>query len=348
MATNESSQIVKAIKKALPAVVSISVSKNIHTFQPIPDSYGFGFMRSPRKRKVKMGGGSGFIIDPQGIILTNRHVVEDPQAEYIVVMQNGEKIAPKILAVDPINDIALLKIDPKKLKKKAKLPVIKFAESCKLYLGNPVVAIGNSLGIFNNTVSTGIVSGLSREIKAQSDFSHEKTKLRGLIQTDAAINTGNSGGPLINLDGQAIGINAAMVFGAENIGFALPIKNAKKDLIELKKYGRIRLPFLGLRYLPIDNMLKEEFNLPVGFGALVISEPTIKNGIMQAVVPNSPAHKAGIKEADIILEIQDKKVSAKTSINDILGKCKIGDTLPFKVLRKGKQKNLKVIIGEKK
>lgn len=138
-----------------------------------------------------------------------------------------------------------------------------------------------------------------------------------------------------------------MVFGAENIGFALPINNAKKTLAELKKYGRVRLPFLGIRYLPITEALKSEFNLPVSIGALVLAEPTPPYGVKQAVVPGSPAHKAGLKEADIILELKNKKISAELSINDVLQECQIGQALPLKILRKGKEKSLKIILGEK-
>jgi len=197
-------------------------------------------------------------------------------------------------------------------------------------------------------VSCGVVSGLSREIKAQSEITQQKTRLRGLIQTDAAINPGNSGGPLIDIEGKAIGINAAMVFGAENIGFALPINNAKKDLQDLKKYGRIREPFLGIRYILITKELKEKFNLPVDFGALVIPEPDLEKGIHQAVIPGSPASQAGVKEADIILEIENKKITPSQTIGDILQEFQIGQPLLLKILRKGREKTLKIILGEKK
>ena len=323
-------------------MVSITMTKRIQMFSPVPDPFGLGYLPARRQKKVKLGGGSGFIIAKHGIILTNRHVLEDPLAEYMIVLQNGQKFKPEILACDPIHDIAVLKI------KKTDLPTIKLGDSTKIELGEEVIAIGNALGLFKNTVSTGVVSGLSREIKAQSDISQQKTKLRGLIQTDAAINPGNSGGPLIDLEGKAIGINAAMVFGAENIGFALPIINAKKDLEELKKYGRIRLPFLGVRYLTITKQLKEEFNLPVDFGALVIAEPGIPHGIRQAVVPGSPAQKAGLRESDIILELKSKKVCAELSIGDILGECQIGQKLPLKIMRSGRQKTLNLTLGEKK
>jgi len=344
----EDTPIIRAVKKVLPAVVSITISKYVDFFEspfgPLfgQDFFAPSFFGTPRRKKVKVGGGSGFIATHGGIILTNRHVIEDPQAEYIVVLQNGEKYTPEILARDPINDVSVLKI------KKTGLPVIELGDSSELELGQQVIAIGNALGLFQNTVSTGVVSGLSREIKAQSGLTQERTRLRGLIQTDAAINPGNSGGPLININGEAIGINAAMVFGAENIGFALPINNAKKDLEEVKKYGRVREPFLGVRYIPITRKLKEKFNLPIDFGVLIISEPGAQLGVGEAVVPGSPAEKAGLRESDIILEIGNKKITLKQTVADILQKFEIGDEIDLKILRENKERIIKLILAEKK
>ncbi len=357
---SQSSPIVRAVKKVLPAVISITMSRYLDFSESPSGIFGLGEpWGRPQRKKVKLGGGSGFIIDSSGIILTNRHVMEDPRAEYIVVLPSGEKLKPEILAKDPLNDVAILKIDASarssteahsksSAQGKSGLPIVELGDSAHLELGQEVVAIGNALGLFQNTVSTGVVSGLSREIKAQSDITQERTRLRGLIQTDAAINPGNSGGPLIDIEGKVIGINAAMVFGAENIGFALPINNAKKDLQDLKRYGRIRQPFLGVRYLPITEELKKEFNLPIDFGALVISEPDISRGIETAVVPGSPAARAGIREADIILEIGNKKITLEEPLEDTLQKFKIGQILFLKIFRHGRLKTLKLILGEKK
>jgi len=340
------SPVVKAVRKTLPAVVSIVMEKNLGALVSPFNPFGEGYTEQQKKKPMQLGGGSGFIIQKNGIILTNRHVVEDRTANYVVVMQNDRKLKPEVLARDPVHDIAILKVNPGESLEKT-LPVIEMGDSTKIELGEDVIAIGNALGLFRNTVSTGVVSGLSREIQAQSDLSKEKTKLRGLIQTDAAINPGNSGGPLINLDAEVIGINAAMVFGAENIGFALPINNAIRALDELKEYGRIRLPYLGLRYLSIDEMLQEQFGLPVAKGALVMTEPTIPQGFRQAVVPNSPAARAGIKEADIVLAVDSHEVTQKQTINDILSNCKVGQKMNLHILRGGKKKILKLTLGEK-
>lgn len=350
----KNSLIPQIVKKILPAVVTITVSKMLPVFEspfgapkaggsPLggPSPLGFEqFFMIPRgKKKIKIGGGSGFIVDFSGIILTNRHVVADPKAEYVVVLDEGKKCPAEVLARDPINDIAVIKI------KEKNLPVAELGDSSKLELGQTVIAVGDSLGIFRNTVTVGVISGLSREIKAGDVMTKKVTKLRGLIQTDAAINPGNSGGPLIDIEGKVIGINAAMVFFAENIGFALPINNAKKDLADLKKYGKIRQPFLGVRYILLNKELQERFNLPIDKGALVVSEPVPEG---EAVVPGGPADTAGLREGDVILEIQENKVSEKNPLEAILEKRKVGETINLKALRKGREIIFKVALTERK
>ncbi len=221
---------IKAIKKALPAVVGILVSKN---FEKLKEELGSDFIQGislynyleksgliDEKGMVKVSGCSGFFVSKDGYILTNRHVVEDDESEYAVLWQN-KNFPCKILVKDKVTDIAVLKVEGRNF------PYLKLGNSSKLQLGQTVVAIGNALGEFQNTVSRGIISGLSRNLKTY--LTEETQDFYGLIQTDAAINPGNSGGPLINLKGEAIGINTAVVLGVENIGFAIPINQAKKD-----------------------------------------------------------------------------------------------------------------------
>ncbi len=344
---SKNSSIPKMVKRVLPAVVSIAVSKMLPVFEaPFggptdPLDLNTPLMIPKGKKKINVGGGSGFIVDSTGIVLTNRHVVNDPGAEYVVVVNEEEKYPAQVLARDPIHDVAILKIDKKDL------PVIELGDSSKLELGQTAIAIGNALGTFRNTVSVGVVSGLSREISAGDTTTQKVTKLRGLIQTDAAINPGNSGGPLIDVHGKVIGINTAMVFFAENIGFALPINNAKKDLTDLKQFGRLRLPFLGIRYVPLDKELQEKFKLPIDKGALIISEKT-PEGSTGAVILGSGAHQAGIKEGDVILEVQNIKIDTKNPLEDILQKCKIGESLDIKIFRNGKELAFKVRLDERK
>lgn len=343
----EKSPIINVVKKASPAVVSVVVTKLFHKLRKdLPfDMFGpfgmqFPFLQKIRPdKKIKIGGGSGFIVSSDGMLLTNRHVVIDPEAEYTIVTTDDKKYEAKVLARDSIYDIAILKIKSKK-----KFPTIKLGDSSKLQLGQTAIAIGNALGEFQNTVSTGVVSGLSRYITAQDVMAHHAQRLRGLIQTDTAINPGNSGGPLLDIDGKAIGISAAMVFGAENIGFALPINHAKKDLADLKKYGKVRHPSLGIRHILLNADLKEMHKLPFDFGAMIIPEPLPGD---TGVIKGSPAAKAGLKEKDILLECDGKKISTDNSLEEIIEKHKVGDVLKFKVYSGGKTKTLKVTLGSR-
>jgi serine protease Do len=356
-------QVVHTIKKTLPAVVSIVIAKHLEDLEKeippelypfLPSGPGGRHLQIPdalvdAHGMVQIGGGSGFIVEPSGVVLTNKHVIADPKAEYTVVLANGEKYPATVLSRDPVNDVAIIKILPVAagaggVAKKITLPTIALGNATTLELGVEVIAIGNALGLFKNTVSLGIVSGLSRSIAAQEEPNAPPQELRGLIQTDAAINPGNSGGPLVTLDGKAIGINTAIVFGAQNIGFAIPINAAERDLADIKKYGHIRKPLLGVRYLIVDENLQGKMNLPVSYGALIVRESPQDHG----VVPESPAAKAGLKEMDIILECNAMKVDRDHSIQDFLEKLEVGSTINLLVLRGDKKLNVKVILAERK
>jgi len=334
----------------MPSVVSIVISKSLKDIEKELPEEMMPFMpfSSPEihipeekidsRGMVQIGGGSGFIVSPNGIILTNKHVISEKDAEYMVITDDGKKYPAEVLARDPIYDVAILKINA------SDLPAVKFGDSSKLELGDDLLAIGNTLGIFKNTVSRGIISGLSRSISAKPDPKEPAQELRGLIQTDAAINPGNSGGPLVNLDGEVIGINAAIVFGAQNVGFAIPINSAKRDLEDVKKYGRVRRPLLGLRYVNIDENLQQKLNLPVDYGALVFS----RGHHHEAVIANTPASVAGLKEKDIILECNKIKLTIDKTIQDFLEELNVGDLLKMKVLRNGKILDLEAALAERK
>jgi S1-C subfamily serine protease len=277
-------------------------------------------------------------VTPNGLVLTNKHVVGDPSASYTVVMNDDRKYPARILSRDPINDVAILKIDARGL------PTVALGDATKLELGQTVIAIGNALGLFRNTVSSGIVSGLSRSISAESDGRTPTQELRGLIQTDAAINPGNSGGPLVDLAGRAVGVNVAVAFEAENIGFAIPINAARRDLADIKKYGRIRRPYLGVRYITIDENLQAKRHLPVSYGALVTLETPHDRG----VVPGSPADRAGLREGDIILECNGKKISVNRPVQDILENLAVNDKLRLLVLRGKRRFSATVTLAERR
>lgn len=336
--------IVEIAKMACPAVITVVVSKDlpkVEGFYMFP--FGGKEYMMPRidqdgkNEKTQIGGGSGFVISKDGYILTSNHVVADTTADYTIILEPKVKYPAKVLARNPINDVSILKIDAKDL------PYLDLADSNKIELGEEVVAIGNALGEFHDTISAGIISGLSRYITAISGLSQQTENLRGLIQTDAAINPGNSGGPLVNRQGKVIGINTAMVFGAQNIGFAIPINYAKKDLEEVKKYGKIIVPFLGVKYVLISEEMAKANKLPVNDGALVIREALGES----PVIKDSPAEKAGVKEFDIILECRSEKITLKNPLANILEKCKIGEKIPLKVLREGKEIVLETVLEEK-
>lgn len=354
---------IAVIKKVMPAVVSIMIAKRLEDLEKelpaelCPEVPGTHHSRAHSNSRnipkikipkifadnrgmVNIGGGSGFLVDSSGIILTNKHVLDDPKAEYTVILDDGQKYPAKILSRDPINDVAIVKVSTE-IKK---LPTIKLGDAAKLELGQGVIAIGNALGIFKNTVSVGIVSGLSRSISAQSDPAAPFQEMRGLIQTDAAINAGNSGGPLVDQNGLAIGINTAVVFGAQNIGFAIPINAAKRDLQDISKYGRIRRPLLGIRYFIIDDNLKDKMHLPVNYGALIARESPNDYGI----VPGSPAEKAGLREKDIVLEFNSQKINRGRPVQDFLDNMSPGEEAELLVLRGQKQFRVKLTLAERK
>lgn len=328
------SQIIRTIKKVMPAVVTIVVSKKAERVEEemereCPEHFK-EHMNIPEDKIdargfVQVGGGSGFITDKSGIVLTNKHVISEPFAEYSVITNDGEKFHADILARDPIDDIAILKVAPGK----TKLIEARLGNSNNVELGQTVLAFGNALGIFKSTVSSGIISGLSRAIEAKPEPEAPSQEMRGLIQTDAAINPGNSGGPLTDIMGNVIGINAAVIASAQNIGFAIPIQTAERDLKDIKKYGKIKRPLLGVRYLTITKDVKEKLGLGMDYGALVTKE----NPLSIAVAPGGPADKAGIRERDIILTWNDKKITADKTIQDYLENASVGDAIKLKILR---------------
>ncbi len=348
--SKHSQLIVETVKKVMPAVVSIAITKHLSKLE---EAIGREFWRLgivppeeieipseliDAKGMVRIGGGSGFFVKENGIILTNRHVIADREAEYTVLWQN-KRYPCEILARDPINDVAVISI------KEKGVPIVELGNSDELELGETVVAIGNALGEFSNTVSAGIISGLSRYVFAWGDISDRAQELRGLIQTDAAINPGNSGGPLVNLRGEAIAINTAVVYGAQNIGFAIPINHAKRDLLDLEKYGRIRKPFLGIRYVILNEDLQAKHHLPFPYGAYILR----KLGLGESgIVSNSPAEKAGLCEGDIILECDGEKITAEHTIQDILETKEVGDILALKIWRKGKEFRVDIKLAERK
>ena len=355
--------IIDSVKSASPSVVSIVISKDLPIYEqqwinPFGENSPFDFQIPQQVQKgtkyQEVGAGSGFIVSEDGLVLTNKHVVLDNKADYTVLTNDGQKYSAKVLALDPVQDLAIIKIqlDATALPAQAgltagqagsKFQPIKLGNSSGMQLGQTVIAIGNSLGEFRNTVSVGIISGLGRTISASSQGGGFSETLEGIIQTDAAINAGNSGGPLINLKGEVIGINTAMAEGAENIGFALPIDRAKKDIDQVLKTNKIVYPFLGVRYASIDGTVKEKYKLSVDQGALVVKGD---NG-EPAVTVGSAADKAGIKVNDVILEINSEKITQDNKMAGIIQKYNPGDKIALKILRDGEEIIFEATLAER-
>ena len=342
--------VIKTVEKASPAVVSIIISKNVpiieqcpyNPFSDLPQEFQqfFGgeiqlYQQCQKGTKLQeVGGGSGFIISNDGLIMTNKHVVYDKDALYTVLTNDGKKYDAKVLAQSPALDLAVVKI------KAENLPIIFLGDSEGLRLGQTTIAIGNALGEFRNTVSVGVVSGLARTIIASGGDMVET--IEGVIQTSAAINPGNSGGPLLNLKGEVIGINVATVSGAQNVSFAIPVNQAKKAIESVKKTGKIISPYLGVRYILISSELAKKEKLSVDSGALIRGG---SDG--PAIVKNSPAAKAGIQAKDVILEINGKKISQEHSLASLIQEYSVGDVVILKILRDGKETEIKVTLEER-
>lgn len=349
-ATSHEEAIVNTVQAAQPAVVSIIVTKDVPVieqfFEEVPGPFG-GFFESPFSFRMpqlrqngterqEIGGGSGFIVSADGTIVTNRHVVSDEAAQYTVFLSDGTRYDARVVARDPANDIAIIKIDG------SNLSYLEFADSGALRVGQSVIAIGNALGEFRNTVSAGVVSGLARSIQAGTGFGQTE-QLDEVIQTDAAINPGNSGGPLLDLHGRVVGVNVAVALGSENIGFALPANAVASIVDSVRESGRIIRPYLGVRYTPITAAIQEANNLPVDYGVLIIGDSTQQQ---PGVVPGSPASRAGLKQGDIILEIDSRRLDENTSLSQMIRNKKVGESVQLKVLSDGQEKTVSITLDE--
>ncbi len=341
----EDSAIVDVVKKASPAVVSIVISQDLNKLPGYSLNSPFGFdpffsdpfeqSQSDEPNIQQVGAGSGFFVTSDGLILTNKHVVSNEGASYSVVTNDGKSYSAKVVAVDPINDLAIVKIEI------SNAPTLDLADSNHNQIGQRVVAIGNSLGQYQNTVTSGIISGIGRSITASDGQANEQ--LEGVIQTDAAINPGNSGGPLLNAAGQVIGINTAVDRGGESVGFAIPSNDAVRALQSFQTAGRIMRPQLGVRYLIINEAVAKERGLARDYGALVVSGNQPGN---PAIVPGSAAERAGIQENDIILEVEGTRIDETYTLSRSLRERSVGDEVKMKIYRDGRELELKVTLGE--
>jgi serine protease Do len=338
--SEEQSAIIDLVEKSNESVVSISISKPIPLRRSSPFDYFFGIPSqdvNTQNQDVNqtIGGGTGFIVSADGLIVTNKHVVSDSSATYKVLFNDGSEVKAEVKALHPTQDLAIIKVDKNNLKP------VEFADSDKLKVGQTAIAIGNALNEFDNTVSRGVISGLRRSIIA-SDRMGNSEQLSQVIQTDAAINQGNSGGPLLDINAKVVGVNVATAEGAQSIGFAIPSNVVVRMIDDYKKFGKVKVPFIGIRYNMIVPGSEQAKQYGVENGALIIGDAN-----SPAIVTNSPAAKAGLRTGDIITKINDKDLSLKQQLADVISQYKIGDKIDLLVTRDGKEEKLSLTLEER-
>ena len=315
--TQEEEDVAGVVSKVSPSVVSI-----------VTKSQGSSFYGTAEEE----GAGTGIIVGKDGYIMTNKHVVDGATIVGVILADGTSYDTVKVLGSDPLNDVAFLKIPDV-----SNLPTAELGDSTSVRVGQKVIAIGNSLGQYHNTVTSGIISGTGRPVSAQSGNSIET--LTDLIQTDAAINPGNSGGPLLNLQGQVVGINTAIAEDAQGIGFAIPISATKGILKGVLENGTVKRAYLGINYIPITAVVAKEYNLSVKSGAYVYS-----GNDKTAIASGGPADKAGVKDKDIITKVGNIEVGDRGSVASLVAEYAPGDTIELTLLRDGKTMTVRVTL----
>ena len=320
LVVQESSAVVDVASSVSPSVVSIT------TQSTQAGVFGFG-------AQSEEGAGTGMIITSDGLILTNNHVI-DGATSVSVFTSNGKQYTGTVVATNPTSDYAFVRI------KASGLKAVSLGDSSSVQIGQGVIAIGNALGQYNNTVTEGIISGKGRPVTASDSNGSSSESLVDLLQTDAAINEGNSGGPLVNLAGQVIGMNTAISADGQNVGFAIPINEVKSAIESVKTKGVIERPYLGVRYIPVTSDFATANNLSVTNGAYVSGD-----GSNPAVVSGSPADKAGLKEGDVITKVDGTAIDENNSLTALLANDKVGQNVKLTVLRAGKTTTLTATLG---
>jgi S1-C subfamily serine protease len=332
-------ELISSISKSVgPSVVSITTSTTAQT----TDFFGNS------RDNTQQAAGTGMIITKSGIILTNRHVVPAGTTSVSVTLADGTtfddvEVLGRTSTSDSL-DVAFLKI--KDLKGKS-LQAVQIGNSSQTNVGDAVVAIGNALGQFQNTVTSGIISGFGRQVVASSGggsffASEESEDLDNLIQTDAAINEGNSGGPLVNMNAQVVGINTAIASDAQNIGFAIPINDVKGLIDQVVRTGKFERPYLGVRYVLLNEDVAKSYGIAETNGAYIIPEAVSGQ---DSVVSGSPADKAGLRGGDVITKINGTSVNSTQSLTTLLNQHQPGDEVTLSVVRDGKTQNIKATLG---
>ncbi len=319
----EESATIDVVSEVSPSVVSITSEQSMLDF--------FGRIRQAESD------GTGFLVSEDGLIITNKHVVGREAADYSVFTSDGREFEAEVVAKDPFFDIAFLKIEAKGLKP------VGLGDSDEIKIGQTAIAIGNALGLFENTVTKGVVSAVGRSIEAGDELGRTSEIMDNMIQTDVAINPGNSGGPLVDIGGRVIGINTAIAGGAEGIGFAIPINVAKTAIESVKEDGKVTRPMIGIRYLNITKEFASRNDLEVDGGALIYAP-----GADPAIVPGTPAAGSGLKEGDVVVGINEDEIREGRSLISVLYKYRPGDEVTIHYVRNGEERETKLTLAEAK
>lgn len=336
--TNEATVISEIAGEVGPSVVSVNVTSQSSASNPYAYLWGYGGSQS------EQSAGTGIILNEKGLILTNRHVVPSGTTSVSITLSDGTvlddvKVVGRTSSTDSL-DIAFLQVGDTK---GHKLVAAKLGDSSAMKVGDTVVAIGNALGQFQNTVTSGIISGYGRSIQAGDSTGTSTETLDDLFQTDAAINEGNSGGPLVNLAGEVIGINTAIASDSQSVGFAIPINNVSGLIASVEETGKLERPYLGVVYVMLTDDVAKEYNLSVTRGAYVPRSSEI--GGSATVVAGGPADEAGVEAGDVITKIDGVKIDEKTSLVAVLGKRKVGDKVELTIMRGNDSKALTATLG---
>lgn len=338
--TSQSKLISQIAKTVGPSVVSVNVRITDQSNQAsLYDLYGYT-MPSTQSEAA----GTGIVVSKSGIIMTNRHVVPAGTTKVSVTLSDGTELK-NVTVIGRTNDsdsldIAFLKIND--LEGHTLTPAV-IGDSSTVQIGDDAIAIGNALGQFQNTVTSGIISGYGRSIQAgDSSGSQTAENLDNLFQTDAAINEGNSGGPLVNLNGQVIGINTAVAGNAQNIGFAIPINDVRGLIQQVLKTGSFKRPYVGIRYVPLSADIAKEYNLSTERGIYIL--PAADNS-SPSIVPDSPASKSDLREGDVITQVNGKNIDATHSFLSLIGQHQPGDKVVLTIVRDTATKQIRVTLG---
>ncbi len=331
------SQVISSIAKTVgQSVVSVDVTSQTAG----SNTFGFGGNSGD---STEEDAGTGIIISANGLIITNRHVIPDGTTSVSVTLSDGTtynnvQVVGRTADDDSL-DIAFLKIP--NLNGKTLVPAT-LGDSSQMQVGDAVVAIGNALGQFQNTVTSGIISGYGRSLQASDSTGSSSENLVDLFQTDAAINEGNSGGPLVNLSGEVIGINTAIAGDAQNIGFAIPINEVTGLIKSVEQTGKLEQPYLGVIYIPLTNDVAQQYNLSVNNGAYIPSSSAVGE---PTVIAGGPAAQAGLQEGDIITAVNGTPINENNDLTSILDQDSVGQTVTLTVNRAGKTISIKATLG---